>query len=64
MKIRVYADPDTAAELREAIKDANGHCPCVLRDCRNETNKCMCQNFLNAPAGTICHCGLYIKEED
>ena len=64
MKIKRYADDETAAEIRAAIKAANGHCPCVLEACRNPDNICMCKEFKESPAGTICHCGLYIKMED
>ena len=63
MKIKVYADPDFAKEIREATKAAGGHCPCVLEMFRDATTKCMCQAFREAPAGTICDCGLYIKED-
>lgn len=61
MKISIYADQETAAEIRAGIKKANGYCPCVLPAARNEDTKCMCKDFREAPAGTVCHCGLYIK---
>lgn len=64
MKISVYADAETAKEIRQAMREADGHCPCVLPSKRNEDTKCMCKNFREAPAGTICHCGLYIKKEN
>ena len=64
MKIKQYADPELATEIRIAIKAAQGHCPCVLEACRNADTKCMCKDFREAPAGTICTCGLYIKTND
>lgn len=62
MKIRQYADEELAVEIRAAIANCNGHCPCVLEQFRNADTKCMCKDFRDAPADTICNCGLYIKE--
>lgn len=62
MKIKQYADEDLAKEIRTAIKNAEGHCPCVPTPLRSIDTKCMCKEFRSAPVGTICHCGLYIKE--
>lgn len=64
MHIKRYADDILAAEIRAAIKAANGHCPCVLEVCRNDDTKCMCKDFRESPKGTVCTCGLYIKLED
>ena len=64
MKVRVYADDALELEIRSAMKAAGGHCPCVLASARNEDTKCMCKAFREAPAGTVCHCGLYIKTEN
>lgn len=62
MKVKIY-DKETAPVIREAVKQANGYCPCVIATARNEDTKCMCKAFREAPAGTVCHCGLYIKIE-
>ena len=64
MRITVCADEETAKEIRQAIKEAEGHCPCVLKECRNEDTRCMCKEFLLSPRGTVCNCGLYKKLED
>lgn len=64
MKIKQYADPEFAAEIRAAIKEAQGHCPCVLEVFRNEDTQCMCKEFREAPIGAICTCGLYMKTID
>lgn len=61
MQIRVHPDKETEADLRKAIKDAGGYCPCVPVSMRNEDTKCMCKVFREAPVNSICHCGLYIK---
>ena len=64
MKITVYADSETAKEIRFAMREAGGHCPCVLPSKRNEDTLCMCKAFRESPAGTGCHCGLYKKLEN
>lgn len=64
MKIQQYADDELAKEIRVAIKNAQGHCPCVLEAFRNQDTKCMCKSFREAPIGAVCNCGLYIKTQD
>ena len=61
MKVEIYADPELALEIQAAVHEANGHCPCVLEPYRSPDTKCMCKAFREAPAGTICNCGLYRK---
>ena len=63
MLVKRYADEPLATEIRAAVKASDGHCPCVLEQFRNEDTKCMCKEFRESPAGTICNCGLYIKVE-
>ena len=62
MKIKVYAEKELETEIRNSIRAAQGHCPCVLEIFRNADTKCMCKEFRDAPIGTVCNCGLYIKE--
>lgn len=64
MKIKQYADAEYAEVVRAAIKLADGHCPCVLEEYRCADTKCMCKEFREAPIGTICTCGLYIKTDN
>ena len=64
MTVKRYADDELAKEIRAAIKAADGHCPCVLEQFRNQDTKCMCKEFRDSQKGTICNCGLYIKTED
>jgi hypothetical protein len=64
MKITMIADKEAAKEIKEQMRAAGGHCPCVLPSQRNEDTICMCKNFRESPAGTICHCGLYKKIEN
>lgn len=64
MKIQKYATEEIADQIRQAIVEAQGHCPCVLPSARCDDTKCMCKEFRIAPKGTICNCGLYIKIEE
>lgn len=64
MRIRTVNDKEKVKEIKEKIKENDGYCPCVPEYAHNETTKCMCKEFLESPAGTECHCGLYVKEED
>lgn len=47
-------------DMRKALKDNNGFCPCAIE--KNEDTKCMCKEFREMASGT-CHCGLYTKTE-
>lgn len=58
MKIQINADEEFVKEMRKAIKDNNGYCPCAL--VKNKDTKCMCKEFRDMTEGT-CHCGLYTK---
>ena len=61
MIIRVNKDKQFVAEMRQAIKDSEGYCPCVIT--RSPDTKCMCKEFREMESGT-CHCGLYTKIPD
>ena len=60
MKIRKNPDKDFVEQMRKAIKNNNGYCPC--RKEKTEETKCMCKEFLEQGLG-FCHCGLYEKIE-
>lgn len=60
MKIRKNPDKEFVEEMRKAIKNNNGYCPC--RKEKTEDTKCMCKEFLEQGLG-FCHCGLYEKIE-
>lgn len=64
MTIKRYAEPELAAEIRANIRANDGHCPCVPTALRSEDTLCMCKEFRESPAGTVCNCGLYQKTED
>lgn len=58
MKISVTNDKELVAKIRQAIKENEGHCPCMPK--KTPETKCMCKAFLELAEGT-CICGLYIK---
>lgn len=64
-KVKTNSDKDIVKEIRDKLKENDGYCPCRIS--RTEDTKCMCKEFRemidNGEAG-MCHCGLYIIEED
>jgi len=61
MAIKVNTDSELVANVRQALKDNGGYCPCSL--IKSEDTKCMCKEFREMDEG-MCHCGLYIKIKD
>jgi ferredoxin-thioredoxin reductase catalytic subunit len=45
--------------LKQAVKNNDGYCPCVVL--RSENSKCMCKVFKEQNQKGECHCGLYVK---
>lgn len=65
MKIEINSDKDLVKEIRNKIKENDGHCACAI--IFDEDNKCMCKEFREQIANGItgeCHCGLYIAIEN
>lgn len=61
MRVVVNSDEELVSEIRKALKENDGYCPCRLE--KIPENKCMCKDFLEQKNG-LCHCGLYNKIED
>lgn len=60
MKIELNQDVNFVKAIKQALKENNGYCPCVIGI--SPETKCMCKDFKdNVPAGEYCHCGLYKK---
>lgn len=59
--IKLNDNVEIVQEVREALKQNDGYCPCKLQHLPD--NKCMCRDFREQKEGQ-CHCGLYIKTED
>ena len=60
VRIRLNPNKQVVEEVRNALKQTDGHCPCAIT--RNDDTKCMCKNFRDQVAQGIpgeCHCGLY-----
>lgn len=58
--IKINDDVQTVKEILLKLEETP-YCPCAI--VKNENTKCMCKEFREAKSG-MCHCGLYIKEED
>lgn len=56
--IRCVSDQAKVDEIKTALKENGGYCPCRL--VKNEDTKCMCKEFREQASG-VCHCGLYEK---
>lgn len=59
--ITLNPDIEYRNEVKQAIKDNNGYCPCKLE--RTKDTKCMCKEFKEQQEG-MCSCGLYLKTND
>ena len=60
MKVKVVDDKARVEEIRKALEDNDGYCPCRL--VKNIDTKCMCREFREQMAAGVlgeCHCGLY-----
>ena len=62
MKIYVSEDEEHVAEIRAALKENGGYCPCRL--IKAPETKCPCQEFRAQTSPGMCHCGLYYKVPD
>lgn len=65
MKIVENPDKEYVTEIRRKLKENNGYCPC--RVLKNEDTKCMCKEFremIERKEPGMCHCGLYVIEEE
>lgn len=57
--VRLNPDENIVNEIKEALRNNSGYCPCVTVK-RAET-KCMCKQFRDQDTEGYCHCGLYYK---
>lgn len=62
MTIRKNPDTEQAQRVQAALALTEGYCPCALE--RTPDTKCMCRQFREQEAAGLCHCGLYLKEEE
>lgn len=59
-KISINNDTELVKEVRKALRQNDGYCPCKITHIPD--NKCMCKAFLEQETPGECHCGLYVKE--
>lgn len=61
LKIIKNPDENKYNEVTEAVKQADGYCPCMLQ--RTPETKCICKEFKDQAEAGECHCGRYLKVE-
>ena len=62
MQIEINKNEEIVKEIRQALKNNDGYCPCKIEHLSE--NRCMCRDFVETvPVGEYCHCGLYKKIE-
>lgn len=59
LHIKLNSDKEIVEEVRAALKENDGYCPC--RKEKKPEYKCICQDFLFQKEKGFCHCGLYEK---
>ena len=63
MKVRMNPDKEHVAEVRKALKENEGYCPCAVT--KNADTKCICKDFREQMEQGVlgkCNCGLYVCE--
>ncbi len=64
MKLHVSDNEMVVKNIRAALRENDGYCPCVYQSKGKPEYKCICKDFIeNVQVGQTCHCGLYIKDE-
>ena len=58
-RILLNEDAEKVKQIRAALKDNDGYCPCKVT--HTPDTKCMCKEFRDMVQGE-CYCGLYRKE--
>lgn len=61
MRVKLNPDPEIVKTIRAGLEANDGYCPCRVG--KLPENKCMCEEFREQEIG-MCHCGLFIKEEE
>lgn len=56
MTVKINPDKDKVKEIRAALKNNNGYCPCKIE--QSEDTKCPCKDLRE---NQECCCELYIK---
>ena len=65
MKVELNTNTELVQEIRQALKENGGFCPCEIE--QTPDTKCMCKDFRDKIADPDfegwCHCKLYYKEK-
>lgn len=65
MKVIQNPDAEFVHEIRHALKENNGYCPCAVS--KTPDTKCRCKEFreqIERGDPGSCHCGLWIAVEE
>ena len=61
LKIIKNPDENKYNEVTEAVKKADGYCPCMLQ--KTPETKCICKVFKDQAEVGECYCGRFVKIE-
>ena len=61
LKIIKNPDKEIYESATKAVKNADGYCPCRLK--RDQSTKCMCEDFKNQQTEGFCYCLRFCKKE-
>lgn len=65
MKLTLNPDTEHVNKIKEQLKSNGNYCPCALE--KSADTKCPCtdvRNMLKNNQTGMCHCGLYIVEDE
>lgn len=65
MKVKLNSNAELVREVRKALKETGGYCPCAVF--KTDDTECMCKDFREQISQGIigeCKCGLYEVVED
>lgn len=60
-EIKRNSDVEKFQQVSSAVLENDGYCPCMI--VKDESTKCVCEEFLNQPYTGLCRCGRYEKLE-
>lgn len=65
MKKHFNPDSETVKIVLQGLKENKGYCPCIYQSQGKLEYKCPCKDFReNTVINKLCHCGLYVKDEN
>lgn len=65
MRVTTNPDKEFVKEIRDKLKQNGGYCPCRIS--KTPDTKCRCKEFremIEKEETGMCHCGLFVVEDD